>query len=129
MGQHPAFREGWYLDWSGDPSRGCAWHVSGAYASVRGSNLMGMPTIRLDRQAVVNQATWDIEALRGEALALYQVGFDDQHPSLRAIVCHESEVPAPSPAAGAQCERRYWLTDIEAQRVDTLLQWLREPRS
>ncbi|MDO5102395.1 MAG: hypothetical protein Q4D91_05785 [Lautropia sp.] len=127
MTAHEAFRDGWHLDWSGDPKRQRAWHVSGAYASIRGRDLLGLPIVRVDRQMVVDRRIWSIDALRAEAYMLQTVGFNDQHPSLVSSVVGDE--PAPLPDAGSHANRRkrcYWLTDIEASRVETLLQWLRD---
>lgn len=121
----PACSVGWFMDWACDPSARRAWHVSGAYACVRGTNAAGLPVVRLERQRLVDRRVWDVDALRTEALVIEVCGFDGRRLPDRP----GGRANTPWPPAGAQAtlqERRYWLTDAEAAQVDALLRRLRQ---
>lgn len=120
---HRPFRAGWDRDWSCDPVAARAWHVTGVTASVRGKSA-GLPVVRLDGLQQLDRRTWDVEALRAEAFLLAWFEFEADTSSLRFSV-DLAELRRIADLAAGRRERRYWLTDIEAQQVERLLERLR----
>ncbi len=80
--------------------------------------------MRLDGLQQLDRRTWDVEALRAEAFLLAWFEFEADTSSLRFSV-DLAELRRIADLAAGRRERRYWLTDIEAQQVERLLERLR----